>query len=391
MHLCAIAFKHCWQDEKGTWLSEGGHPLQMAGFASLFDSMTLVIARRGSPGKGGMPLPLQAEIVALRSPTGDDLRRKISVVLNLPYYVRSLARVIRKADVVHTAVPSDIGFIGILLARLWHKKLIVRYSGSWQATSQTTMMNRITRSLMESLAGGDNVMLATGEGDTPPAEGISWIFSTALSKKELGQALLELNRGLSVPPRLAYIGRLSDEKGVRVLIGALDLLSRDGVNPMPALTIIGDGPERENLESQVRASSCPASIQFTGQLDRSALNGTLARIDVVVQPSLTEGFSKAWLDAFAHGLPVLTSDVGAAGSVIGRNGERGWLVPPGDARALAAMVRKVMSGQYDWPALRKGCRAYVEGKTLEVWAETIGTICARQWNAKFENGKLRDK
>jgi glycosyltransferase involved in cell wall biosynthesis len=391
MHLCAIAFKHCWQDEKGTWLSEGGHPLQMGGFASLFDSMTLVIARRGSPGKGGMPLPPQAEIVALRSPVGDDLRRKISVVLNLPYYVRSLARVVRKADVVHTAVPSDIGFIGILLARLWHKKLIVRYSGSWQATNQTTMMNRVTRSLMESLAGGNNVMLATGEGDTPPAKGISWIFSTALSKKELSQASPELNRGLSVPPRLAYIGRLSDEKGVRVLVEALDILGSGGMSPMPALTIIGDGPERENLESQVRSSSCSASIRFTGQLDRLALNATLAQIDVVVQPSLTEGFSKAWLDAFAHGLPVLTSDVGAAGSVIGRNGERGWLVPPGDARALAAMVQTVLSNRYDWPALRKGCRAYVEGKTIEAWAETIGKICARQWNVRIENGKIRDK
>jgi len=389
MRLCAIAFKPCWQDGEGGWLSEGGHPLQMAGFASLFDSMTLVIARRSKPGTGGMPLPPMAGIIALRTPAGEDLRRKISVLLNLPYYVGSLARVIRTVDVVHTAVPSDIGFLGILLALLWRKKLIVRYSGSWEATGQTSAMNRVTRSLMQFFAGGKNVMLATGEGDIPPARGVSWVFSTALSNKELREGVPDFGRGLSTPARLAYVGRLSSEKGVRVLIDAFDLLHREGARPMPELTIIGDGPERQTLEDHVHSLPCADSIRFTGQLGRAALNDTLAQMDFCVQPSLTEGFSKAWLDAFVHGLPVLTSSVGAAAAVIGRNGERGWLVPPGDVRALATTVRSILAEPRDWCSLRQRCRAYVEGKTLEVWAQTIGQICARQWNVKLEEGKLR--
>jgi glycosyltransferase involved in cell wall biosynthesis len=389
MHLCAIAFKPCWQDEGGAWLSEGGHPLQMAGFASLFDAMTLVIARRSSPGRGGMPLPPLARIVALRSPVGEDLRRKISVLLNLPYYIGSLAGIIRKVDVVHTAVPSDIGFLGILLALLWRKKLIVRYSGSWAATGQTTVMNRVTRSLMQFFAGGNNVMLATGEGDKPPAKGVFWVFSTALSAAELREKSPDLKRGLSVPAQIAYVGRLSSEKGVGVLIDALGLLHREGLSPVPTLTIIGDGPERRVLEDRVHGLSCGDSIRFVGQLDRVALNATLAQADFCVQPSLTEGFSKAWLDAFVHGSPVLTSNVGAAASVIGRNGERGWLVPPGDVPALAMMLRTILTTVTDWHPLRERCRAYVEGKTLEVWAETIGQICARQWNMRLEGGRLR--
>lgn len=389
MRLCAIAFKACWQNGDGRWLSEGGHPLQMAGFASLFDSMTLVIARRSKPGKGGMPLPSVARIIALRNPVGEDLRRKISVLLNLPYYVGSLARVIRTVDVVHAAVPSDIGLLGILLALLWRKKLIVRYSGSWEATGLTSVTNRVIRSLMQSFAGGNNVMLATGEGDVPPVRGVKWIFSTALTNKELREVVPDYGRGLSTPARLAYVGRLSSEKGVDVLIDAFDLLQREGVHPMPELTIIGDGPERQTLENQVRSFPCGESIRFTGQLDRAALNATLARVDFCVQPSLTEGFSKAWLDAFVHGLPVLTSNVGAAASVIGRNGERGWLVPPGDVRALATMLRTILDKPGDWYPLRQRCRAYVEGKTLEVWAQTIGQICAGQWNARLEEGKLR--
>lgn len=389
MRLCAIAFKPCWQDEKGCWLSEGGHPLQMAAMSSLFDAMTLVIHRRNKPGTGGMPLPADAEIIALRSPAGTDFRRKVSVVLGFPYYIVSLVRIIKRVDVVHTAVPSDIGLLGILIALFLRKKLIVRYSGSWVATGQTTMANRITRTLMRLYAGGRNVMLATGEGETPPAPGITWLFSTALSDRELREETPQFDRGLRTPPRLAYVGRLSGEKGVAKLIDAFGLLDRQGFQPLPEITIIGDGPERSSLERQAGALPSAGMIRFAGQLGRSELKATLSQVDFCVQPSLTEGFSKAWLDAFVHGLPVLASDVGAAGSVIGRKRERGWLVPPGDVPALAAALRAVLTDPMDWPALRRRCRAYAEGRTLEAWSRAIGEVSASQWKMKFEGGKVR--
>lgn len=389
MRLCAIAFKPCWQDQNGRWLSEGGHPLQMAAISSLFDAMTLVINRRKRPGTGGMPLPPDAEIIALRSPAGNDFRRKMSVALGLPYYLTALVRIIRRADVVHTAVPSDIGLLGILIALFLRKKLIVRYSGSWVATEQTTMTNRITRTLMRLYAGGRNVMLATGEGEVPPAPGITWLFSTALSDRDLREAEPQCDRGLRTPPRLAYVGRLSGEKGVANLIGAFGLLDREGFQPLPEITIIGDGPERISLERQASALPCGAMIRFAGQLDRSELKAILSQVDFCVQPSLTEGFSKAWLDAFVHGLPVLASDVGAAGPVIGRNRERGWLVPPGDIPALAAALRAVINGPVEWPAVRRSCRAYAEGRTLEAWSRAIGELSANQWKLKFVDGKVR--
>ena len=389
MRLCAIAFKPCWQDENGRWLSDGGHPYQMAAIGSLFDEMTLVVNRRRKPGTGGMALPAHAEIVALRSPNGADFRRKISVVSGLPYYVRSLVRHIRRADVVHTAVPSDIGLLGIVIALVLRKKLIVRYSGSWAVTGQTTLANRFTRMLMRTFAGGRNVMLATGEGEAPPAPGVSWLFSTALSESEMRNESPDFDRSLQSPPRLAYVGRLSGEKGVANLIDAFGLLDAEGFQPLPEITLIGDGPERGSLEKRARALPRGGMIRFAGQLDRAALKSALARADFCVQPSLTEGFSKAWLDAFVEGLPVLASHVGAAGPVIGGKNERGWLVPPGDVGALAAALRAVIRGPVEWPALRRRCRAYAEGRTLEAWARAIGERCADQWKMGFADGKVR--
>jgi glycosyltransferase involved in cell wall biosynthesis len=185
------------------------------------------------------------------------------------------------------------------------------------------------------------------------------------------------------------VGRLSGEKGVGNLIAALEVLAREGHCPVPQCWIIGDGPARRELEEKAARLGVSSHVHFAGQLDRRALSAMLQKLDFCVQPSLSEGFSKAWLDAFAHGLPVLASDVGAAKPVIGGDGLRGWLVPPGDVPALAAQLRSVLSDPIDWPSLRRRCREYTEKRTLEIWAAEIGRICASQWDMKIVEGKIR--
>jgi glycosyltransferase involved in cell wall biosynthesis len=388
MNVCAISFKPCWQDDSGRWVSDGGFPLQMSGIRSLFDEMTLIIT--GSrPAGGGIPLPADAKIVPIRLPEGWNLRRKISFLANILYYVRIITPYIRRADVVHLPLPGDIPFLGIVIAILFRKRVIVRYGSSWIGTSQETPMTRLTKFIMRSFAGGRNVMITTGEDPVPPARGVSWIFSTALTSAELRSIPFDPARTLSNPPGCAYVGRLSVEKGVANLIAAMEVLAREGQSPMPRCCIIGDGPERRELEEKVARSGLGASVYFAGQLDRPSLSAMLQKLDFCVQPSLSEGFSKAWLDAFAHGLPVLASEVGAAKPVIGGDGLRGWLVPPGDVRALAAQLHAVLSGPIDWPSLRRRCREYTEKRTLEVWAAEIGRICASQWNMKIVGGKIR--
>ena len=390
--LCAVSFKPCWQDASGRWLSSGGFPLQMRAIGSLFDEMVLLIVRvepRVEEAAGGIPLPERARVVPLRSPVGHDARRKLSVAARLPYYLWKIGANIRDADVVHTPLPGDIPLLGMLMSLLARKRTIVRYGGSWPTNSQTTAMSRFTKSCMRRFAGGRNVMLATGSGPELPAPGVRWIFSTALSATELERVSPALDRGISAPPRLVYAGRLSPEKGVATLLRALAELAREGFEPLPKLVLAGDGPERGRLQALARELGVADRVDFAGQLSRDALSRAFACADLCVQPSLTEGFSKAWLDAMAHGLPVLATRVGAAAAVIGETGERGWLVPPGDAPALAGALRRVLAGPVEWRALRARCREYVEGRTLEAWAGEIGEQCAAQWNWDFDDGRLR--
>lgn len=373
-------------------MAAGGFPLQMSSIASLFDEMTLAIVRV-EPQAGGLPLPPTALVVPLLEPHGDDFRRKLSVVARLPYYLWKIMSGVRGADVVHVPLPGDIPLLALFIALIARKRTIVRYGGSWSSNTQTTIMGRFTKACMRYFAGGRNVMLAAGDGAEPPARDITWLYSTAVSDAELERLGPPPDRGLSDPPRLVCVGRLSSEKGVSNLIRAMALLMEPGnhspLSTLPTLRVIGDGSTRRELESLVRELRCEHIVTFTGQLGRSALSEELARADICVHPSLTESLSKAWLDAMAHGLPVLTSEVGSARAVFGVDGERGWLVPPGDVEALAAALRRVLSDPIDWPALRRRCRDYVKNRTLETWTRRIGERCACQWGWSLANGRLR--
>ncbi|HEU5049494.1 MAG TPA: glycosyltransferase, partial [Gemmatimonadales bacterium] len=348
----------------------------------LCDEMTIVIV--GSFAReGGMPLPADARVVPLRSPAGADFRRKLSVVAHLPYYLGRIGAEVRRSDVVHTPLPGDLPLLGLVAALLTGRRVFALYNGSWTPNSETTVMNRVTRQAMRLLARGRNVMLAVGDGATPPAPGMEWLFATSLTRAELKAHRPVLDRGLSSPPRMMYAGRLSVEKGLPIMLEALAQLRREGVAPLPRLTLAGGGPELAALESLSRSLGIEGLVRFSGQLDRAGLEGEMRSADFCIHSSHSEGYCKAWLDAMAQGLPVLTTEVGAAREVVGGAGERGWLVPPGDPAALADALRRLLAGPEDWPALRRRCRDFAASRSLEAWAEQIARVCTERWHVRF--------
>ncbi|MCC7009051.1 MAG: glycosyltransferase family 4 protein [Acidobacteria bacterium] len=387
MHVCVVSFKPCWQRPDGTWVTDGGFPLQMAAITAMFDDATLVVVRT-APRAGGLPLPSRARIVGLDSPVGADARRKVSMLGRLPRYVRQIVPHVRAADVVHVPLPGDVSALGLLIALASRKRLIARYGSSWADTAQTTRPQRFVKAVMRRFAGGRNVMLAVGSGAEPPAPGMGWVFSTALTQAELDAIRPDVDRGLGRPPKLVAIGRLSSEKGVHVLLRAIARLKGTPAGDA-RLEILGDGPARSALEQECRALGLDDRISFKGYLNRPELSAALQDADLCVHPALTESLSKAWLDAMAHGVPVLSTNVGVAPMVMGRAGERGWLVPPGDDRALANGIVAALDHAAAWPDLRRRCRTFVESYTLERWASDIGRFCAAQWGGQLTEGRLR--
>jgi glycosyltransferase involved in cell wall biosynthesis len=106
--------------------------------------------------------------------------------------------------------------------------------------------------------------------------------------------------------------------------------------PTGMALFLGEGPERSDVESRVKAMGLGARVRFLGV--REDVPALLAIMDLVVHPSWQEGFSNAILEAMAAGKPVVATAVGGSPEAV-VHGQTGLLVPTGDSQALAeAMV-----------------------------------------------------
>ena len=145
-----------------------------------------------------------------------------------------------------------------------------------------------------------------------------------------------------------FVGRLSEEKGVRLLIEAW----RDV--PVP-LSILGDGPLGEELRA-----GAPSQVDFLGHLPHSRVLETLARAAFAVVPSTCfEGFPMAVLDAFSLGVPVLAARLGSLEEIV-EDGVSGRLFNSGDFRSLAEEARALAAAPEERARLGAAARAAYE-------------------------------
>ena len=138
-----------------------------------------------------------------------------------------------------------------------------------------------------------------------------------------------------------FFGRLSDEKGVDVLLEAWKQL------PKIPLKIVGTGPDETKLRTKADWDLL-ANVEFTGYKSGAELDALIANARCIIVPSVWyENQPLTILEAFQFGKPVIASDIGAIPDLIER-GVNGLLFKPGDSNDLADKVRALWND----PALR---------------------------------------
>ena len=171
MKLVVISHKETWRDTASPsgYSTVGGFPFQMQAISSLFDQTSLMIPIQSTPVPAGA-IPLNGHnlrIVPLVEPAWLGWRRKLAMIPWLLNHIALLLREVRRADAVHTPVGGDIGTIGIFIALAQRKPLFVWHCGTWDDPIST--VDRLTQRGLESIAGGRNVVLATGGAESPPS------------------------------------------------------------------------------------------------------------------------------------------------------------------------------------------------------------------------------
>lgn len=241
-------------------------------------------------------------------------------------------------DVIHVHGLSYHTFAAVLAGRWFGRKTLTKLANSGPASDIFKM--RIGQQLafshymLPTALGSDRFVALTGTiveeliNAGVPAVHISELVNGV----EHDRIAARSNYALHHPPRLIYVGRLHEQKGVDVLLQAFGQLIERDLAQGACLKIVGDGPLRNALVSLAEDLNISHRVEFFGETN--CVLEQLYQADIFVLPSRAEGISNALLEAMACGLPVVVSEVPGNADVV-QDEENGLVFTTEDPNSLA--------------------------------------------------------
>jgi glycosyltransferase involved in cell wall biosynthesis len=202
-------------------------------------------------------------------------------------------------------------------------------------------------------------------------------------------ALHVIPLGVTIPPepekaaggfRVGFIGRLDEHKGAHIAVQAF---ARAAVGREASLTVIGAGPQLDELRTTAATAKIIDQVGFSGAVDQAELFRRLAEFDVVLVPSLTttrwkEQFGRVAVEAMAYGVVVIASDSGSLREVVA---DAGVLVPEGDVAGFAAALKRLLLHPHERADLAARGRARaIEQFTWDVVADKCDRMYRELWH-----------
>lgn len=270
-------------------------------------------------------------------------------------------------DIVHThGVRANL--IGRLAARIAGTPQVVTTIHSVLALDYTQRIDRwinqfcerATRRLTERFVAVSRGLAGELTAAGLPAEKITVIYNGLdLSQFKQGAGdKIRAEFGLeSGQPVIGVVARLHPVKGHEIFLEAVKIIS--GEFPAARFFVIGCGTHRPVLENLTARLMLQDRVVFTGF--RQDVADVMAALDMLVVPSLSEGFGLTAVEAMAMGKPVLATRVGGLPEII-NDGENGFLVPPGDPGALAERLLFLLMQPKEAARLARAGRNTVEEK-----------------------------
>lgn len=304
--------------------------------ASLLPALTarfeVVVAAHGPGPLVEAAVAAGARVVELRQ-----VRRSLNPVRDL-FGLIELIRLFRRERpaLVHLN-SSKVGILGRLAAAVARVPVRIVTVNGWAFSAHTGLeaaFYRLVSRLVRPLA---TAIICVSE-----AERALGLGAGACS---LGQAVVIPN-GVPIPPDpgarpdreppiLITVTRLQAPKDTVTLIRALRRLEEDC-----RCLVVGDGPERSAVEDAAARHDGRSRVELLGE--RGDVNALLAKSDLFVLASRSEGLPLSILEAMAAGLPVIASAVGGVPELV-QDGETGRLVAAGDERALADAIDEALA------------------------------------------------
>ena len=174
-------------------------------------------------------------------------------------------------------------------------------------------------------------------------------------------------------PLILFLGTLGERKGVPDLLAAL---ARPELQARAWRAVLaGDGPVAD-YAARAASLGLAGRVRMPGWLDGEATEALRATAALLVLPSHGEGLAMAVLEGLAHGLPVVTTRVGAHEEVIS-DGQNGVFVPVGDPAALAASLSRLLDAPAERARLGAAARTtFLERFSMEAYMRGLDALYA---------------
>jgi glycosyltransferase involved in cell wall biosynthesis len=285
----------------------------------------------------------------------------LRTVVNELVYAPSLVRELRSADVVHVFSASYSSFVlaalpAILIARALGRPVILNYH-SGHATDHLRR-SRLTRAVLRSV---DGLVVPS-----PFLEDVFRAFglNAAVVPNIVNADRFAYRERSPLRPRILSTRNLAYPYNVGCSLRAFRLIQDR--RPDASLTVVGSGRDERELRA-LAAELRLTNVRFAGRVEPSAIHHYYADHDIYLQSPDIDNMPISVLEAFASGLPVVSTDAGGV-PTLAMHGERGLLAPIGDHQALADRVltlldqpelaqRLAAAGRaacrgFEWPAVR---------------------------------------
>jgi glycosyltransferase involved in cell wall biosynthesis len=159
---------------------------------------------------------------------------------------------------------------------------------------------------------------------------------------------------------ILFVGRLHPVKGVQYLITAMKIV-QDKI-PGARLILVGDGEDRERLESLSMQLGIKEYVQFAGEVPHENVQVFMQQADIFVLPSLYEGLPNVILEAMACGLPIVATRTGGIPDIIMDN-TNGFLVEIKDTETIAIKIILLLQDTALWKRISDNNKLLVKKYT----------------------------
>jgi len=275
-----------------------------------------------------------------------------------------------KFDIIHAHVALPSGFAAMKLRESYHKPLVLTIHG--QDLNQTIFRNiRCLKAIKRVFAYSDKVITVSNklkrvaEGNVGHTEKIA-VINNGIDLEEAFKGESELKAKYQNRTIVLSVSGVHRSKGIDLNLRALAKAISKHSDVI--YLIIGEGRERGSLEQLVSKLNLETYVEFVGEVPHRKAMEYISICDIFSLPSWSEGFGIVYLEAMAHGKPVIGVRGEGIEDVI-TNGETGFLVTPRDVGSLAKTLIRLLAD----PDLRSRAGARAQELVREKYTLTYTT------------------